>query len=160
MRRYQITIGDQTFEVEIITRRGDEARVLVNGRPYEVKFQPAAAPRARPAPLPPPAPAKAPPEPAPPPGAAKAPPSPPKAAKPLPVADLGVVQAPMPGSILDVLVKVGDRVKPGDTVAKLEAMKMENDLRAAVGGVVSEVLVSKGDIVAVGEALLVISQVD
>jgi pyruvate carboxylase subunit B len=63
----------------------------------------------------------------------------------------------MPGAILEVLVKVGDQVKAGDTVVKLEAMKMENDLRASLSGQVIEVQVSKGDNVAVGDVLLVVS---
>jgi pyruvate carboxylase subunit B len=62
----------------------------------------------------------------------------------------------MPGSILDVLVKVGDQVKAGDTVVKLEAMKMENDLQSPVTGVVQEVRVSKGDNVSVGEVLVTV----
>jgi biotin carboxyl carrier protein len=64
----------------------------------------------------------------------------------------------MPGVILDVLVNVGDAVNVGDTVVKLEAMKMENDLRAAVAGVVTEVRVSKGANVTVSEVLLTIGQ--
>ncbi len=62
----------------------------------------------------------------------------------------------MPGVILEVLVNVGDGVQVGDTVLKLEAMKMENDVRATVAGVVTEVHVSKGANVSVGEVLLTI----
>jgi biotin carboxyl carrier protein len=152
MRRYQLTIGDKAFEVEIVSLRGDQARVLVNGRPYEVKFQPPGRGAAVPAPPPRVAKAAAPPPPR------AAPPPPPKVVKPLPTGELGAVVAPMPGSILDVLVKVGDQVKIGETVAKLEAMKMENDLRVTMSGVVSEVRVSKGDSVAVGEVLVVVCQ--
>jgi glutaconyl-CoA decarboxylase len=71
---------------------------------------------------------------------------------------MGAVTAPMPGSILEVLVQAGDRVKAGDTVVKLEAMKMENDVKAARDGVVREVRVAKGSNVSVGEVLLVISE--
>jgi biotin carboxyl carrier protein len=56
-----------------------------------------------------------------------------------------------------VLVKVGDQVQVGDTVVKLEAMKMENDLVAPIAGIVTEVRVSKGSNVAVGEVLVVLS---
>jgi biotin carboxyl carrier protein len=63
----------------------------------------------------------------------------------------------MPGSILDVLVQVGDQVAAGATVVKLEAMKMENDLQAAISGVVKEVRVNKGDNVSVGDVLVVVS---
>jgi len=63
----------------------------------------------------------------------------------------------MPGSILDVRVKVGDRVPAGATVVKLEAMKMENDLQAPIAGAIKEVRVSKGDNVSVGEVLVVVA---
>ncbi len=71
--------------------------------------------------------------------------------------DLGAVVAPMPGAILEVLVQVGDKVEAGDTVVKLEAMKMENDLQAPGAGTVTQVRVAKGSNVAVGEVLVVVS---
>lgn len=156
MRRYRITIGDKVYEVEIVALRGDQARVLVNGRPYEVKYSPAGgAPVTSPPPSPAPKPMAAPaPAPPPPPPAAPPTPTPEKAE---PTGDLATVVAPMPGAILEVLVKVGDRTQVGDTVVKLEAMKMENDLVAPIGGVVTEVRVSKGSNVAVGEVLVVLS---
>jgi biotin carboxyl carrier protein len=143
MGRYRLTIGEKTFEVEVLGVQGEQARVLVNGRPYEVKYQPLT-PGTGVAPVPP-----SPPRPAAP--ASPAPEKPAAAGAP------GAVTAPMPGSILDVLVQVGDRVSAGDTVVKLEAMKMENDLQAPLTGVVQEVRVSKGDNVSVGEVLVVIS---
>ena len=133
MGRYRLTIGDKTFEVEVLGIQGEQARVLVNGRPYNVKYQaltPGAAVAAAP-----PAPSRAA---APPRSAAPARPEPPVAPppeKPGAATEPGVVLAPMPGSILDVLVKVGDKVQAGDTVVKLEAMKMENDLQAPLAGV-------------------------
>ena len=160
MRRYQITIGDKTFEVEILEFRGNRARVLVNGRPYEARFQSLAdapGPLSQAAPVgPPPPPPPSPPRPAP---AVKPPPAPkPVTAAAAPAAgDLGQVVAPMPGVILDVLVKAGDRVKAGDTVVRLEAMKMENDLKVPLAGVVTEVRVSKGANVSVGEVLVVVT---
>ncbi|MEW6388549.1 MAG: biotin/lipoyl-containing protein [Thermodesulfobacteriota bacterium] len=158
MRRYSITIGDKAFEVEIRSLTGDHARVLVNGRPYEVKFQSlggmprAAAPPAAVAPLREPTP-----PPSTPPPAAKPTPLPPLKEE-APAVGLGVITAPMPGIILDVRVKVGDQVKAGDTVVKLEAMKMENDVRSTVSGMISEVRVSKGANVTVGEILVVVTE--
>src|SRR4030042_1163167 len=129
MRRYAITIGDKAFEVEILSLAGDQARVLVNGRPYEVKFHPRGEmPRAPPPPAPAPKAEPTLPPWTPPPVAKTIPPPPLK--EELPAAGLGVITAPMPGIILDVRVKAGDPVKAGDTVVKLEAMKMENDVRA------------------------------
>jgi len=156
MRRYQISIGGKKFEVEIQTVAGSQARVVVNGRPYDVSFQPLSeAPRATPAA--PPQPVAAPlARPAPPPPAPEPPLAPPPA-DPAARGGPGAVTAPMPGVILDVLVKVGDQVKAGDTVVKLEAMKMENDIKASLSGVVAEVLVSKGANVTVGEVLVAIT---
>jgi biotin carboxyl carrier protein len=155
MGRYRLTIGDKTYEIEVLSLKGEQARVAVNGRSYEVKFQPLAPGGAKAAPAPAPVRPAAPPTPKPPsrpkPAAAPAPETSGAAAGP------GVVAAPMPGSILEVLVKVGDKVQAGDTVVKLEAMKMENDLSSAISGVVQEVRVSKGDSVSVGEVLVVVS---
>ncbi len=52
------------------------------------------------------------------------------------------IKAPMPGLILDLMVKPGDEVKKGETVLILEAMKMENIIKAPGDGIVKEVKVS------------------
>ncbi len=67
------------------------------------------------------------------------------------------VKAPMPGSILEVKVNVGDEIKSGDVLMVLEAMKMENELTASQAGTVAEVLVKKGDTVNSGDPLIVLS---
>ncbi len=67
------------------------------------------------------------------------------------------VEAPMPGSILDIAVKRGDTVKEGDVLLVLEAMKMENEITAAQPGTVHEIHVKVGDTVGSGEILLEIS---
>ena len=66
----------------------------------------------------------------------------------------GSVQSPLPGIITEIKVKVGDKVSIGQTLAKLEAMKMENSIEAEVNGSVTEVYVSKGDSVLEGTALM------
>lgn len=66
------------------------------------------------------------------------------------------LSAPMAGTILNVLVKVGDKVSKGDTVCVLEAMKLENDIKSSVDGVVKQVNVSKGQQVTKGQNILVI----
>ena len=58
-----------------------------------------------------------------------------------------IVKAPLPGTIMSFAVKVGDTVAAGDTVCVLEAMKMENDVHTANGGVVKKILVNTGDAV-------------
>ncbi|MDW7739465.1 MAG: biotin/lipoyl-containing protein [Bacillota bacterium] len=67
------------------------------------------------------------------------------------------VKAPMPGSVLDVPVQVGDKVSEGDILLILEAMKMENELTAPQNGTVSAVLVKKGDTVNSGDPLIMLS---
>lgn len=67
------------------------------------------------------------------------------------------ILAPMPGHILSVAVKVGDRVTSGDTVVVMEAMKMENDIKSHLAGTVSEVHVSPGTDVGVNAVLVVIA---
>lgn len=156
MRRFHLAIGDKSYDIEIITVNRGVARVVVNGRPLDVRFQitapEAAAPAAgRPAPAMGPSPAPARPEPPP---RREAPPRPEPSSAP---AGTGAVTAPMPGVILEVLVSEGTMVKAGQTVAKLEAMKMENDVKSPVAGVVQEVRVAKGANVTVGEVLMVIA---
>ncbi|MCG5500561.1 sodium-extruding oxaloacetate decarboxylase subunit alpha [Ectothiorhodospira lacustris] len=76
----------------------------------------------------------------------------PRATKP------GHVTTSMPGTIIDVLVKEGDTVKPGDGVLILEAMKMETEVQAPVGGVVKAIHVAKGDSVNPDDALVEIEE--
>lgn len=80
------------------------------------------------------------------------------AAKPPVVAASGVgsIKAPMPGLIIDIRVKEGDTVKPGQVVAVMEAMKMENDLPSALSGTVKQICVQKGAQVSTGDVLIVI----
>jgi len=68
----------------------------------------------------------------------------------------GSLVAPMPGSILRVLVADGDTVAPGQALVVLEAMKMEHQVVAPSAGTVSRLLVATGDQVATGQALLVL----
>ena len=67
------------------------------------------------------------------------------------------VTSPLPGVILAVKVKEGDRVKVGQVVAILEAMKMENDIESEYDGVVTEVMVTKADSILEGEVIVKIS---
>ena len=70
--------------------------------------------------------------------------------------EAGAVTAIMPGKIIRVLVKEGDEVQEGDVVCVLEAMKMENELRASKSGVVKEVTVEPGSDVEMGEVLVMV----
>ena len=63
------------------------------------------------------------------------------------------VKSPMPGTILDVKVKAGDKVEEGQVLMILEAMKMENEIMAPVSGTVASVNVSAGSTVQSGDIL-------
>lgn len=115
--------------------------VNVNGTLYQVEVEEIAAsatPAAAPVAAPKAAPAAAP-------VAPKAPVAAPAGAE--------VVKAPMPGNILEVNVKDGQKVNAGDILFILEAMKMENEIMAPVAGTVSGVAVQKGATVATGAVL-------
>ncbi|MCR5449494.1 MAG: biotin/lipoyl-binding protein [Solobacterium sp.] len=119
--KYIITLNGKRYEVEV--EKG-EATALYTGPAETMSAAPApATPAAAPAAEPAPAPAAAPAAPA---GAGDP------------------VKAPMPGTILDVKVSVGQTVKEGDILFILEAMKMENEIVASKGGQVTSVTVAKG----------------
>ena len=132
--------------------------ITVNGKVYQVAAEEVSAPTA--APVAAPAPAAAPvavaaPAAAPAPAveAAPAAPAAPKAAAPAPGA-AGVMTAPMPGTIANLSVSVGQAVTAGQVVLVLEAMKMENEIFAASTGTVSAIFVNKGDTVNSGDPMI------
>ena len=127
MRKFNITVNGVAYEVDVEEVAAGEASA------------PAAAPKAA-------APKAAP--------AAK-PAATPKAAAP--VANGVKVNAPMPGTILDVKVAQGQAVKKGDILCILEAMKMENEILAPQDGTVAQVTVSKGASVNSGDPLVVLN---
>ncbi len=67
------------------------------------------------------------------------------------------ITAPMPGKIVQLLVKAGDRVDAGQGLLVVEAMKMQNEIRTPKTGVVERLLVSPGQAVNAGEILAIIS---
>lgn len=114
--------------------------ITVNGTAYDVTVDEANG--AAPAPAPVAAPAAAP---------------APKAA-PAPSVEGSVkVEAPMPGTILDVKVSNGASVNSGDVLCILEAMKMENEIVAPQAGTVASVFVSKGDSVEAGQVIVTLN---
>lgn len=163
MKEYKYKINGNEYSVAIIDLEGDKAAVEVNGVSYQVDIltegytAPAPRPAAKPAAAPQPAPAA----PAPAPAAAPVAPQPIAPAAPAaePAAPAGkgtAVQSPLPGVILDIKVAVGDQVKAGQTVAILEAMKMENNINAECDGVITAIKVAKGDNILEGSDIVII----
>jgi biotin carboxyl carrier protein len=70
------------------------------------------------------------------------------------LASAGLLEAPMPGKILELLVSEGDEVEEGQPVAILEAMKMENELKAPTAGTVATVVVAENDNVEKNQTIL------
>ena len=68
--------------------------------------------------------------------------------------------SPMPGQVLRILVAEGQQVKPGDGLVVLEAMKMEQTIKATIQGVVRAVLVKPAEVVAPGQMLVEIEAVE
>ncbi len=69
-------------------------------------------------------------------------------------ADPGKILSFIPGTVLDIFVKEGQKVEKGDVLMILDAMKMQNRLKAAVSGVVKKIHAGKGDRVAKGTLLI------
>lgn len=165
MGKYNFRINGHDYQVDVNSVEGGIADVTVNGTDYKVELADAV-----------PAPAQQAARPAPQATFTAAPAVTPQATAPTPQtaaqttaqtaaqtatasAPQGkgeVVTAPLPGVILDIKVKVGDAVKAGQTVAVLEAMKMENEIEATASGTVTAVNAGKGDSVLEGAAIITI----
>ena len=129
--KYKVTLNDRVYEVEV-----EQGEAMLTDE-YAVKA-PAAPAAAAPAPVAAPA---------------AAAPSAPSAG----LASGEVVKSPMPGNILKINVAQGQQVSEGEVLIILEAMKMENEIVATRAGTVSQVAVSKGQVVETGTPLIVIA---
>lgn len=151
MKQYKYTINGADYDVTIDSLNGNKAKVIVNGMSFDVEMQgtlnesdlpdaPAADASAAPA-----APKAA------------APAAAPKAAAPAGAPGKGTpVKAPLPGVVTAINVNVGQKVKKGETVVVLEAMKMENNIAAECDGTVTSVCVAQGDSVMEGIVLVTV----
>ena len=128
--KYRVSLNGKTYEVEVEAGKAmllDEYESFAPAPAAPVAAAPALAPAAAAAPA------------------------------PVSLAAGEPVPAPMPGVILKLLVKQGDAVKEGDTLAILEAMKMENEIAAPKAGTVAQVVCKVGDKVDTGAALVVLA---
>ena len=152
MNKYQYKVQGVDYDVEIEEVEGNVAKVVVNGIRFDVELKqpinptstlkkvrveapkpvarPSVAPAAAAAPAPAPAPAAA--------GAGSP------------------IKAPLPGTIIELKVNVGDTVKQGDVVLVLEAMKMQNNIESEYNGTVTSITVKQGETVMEGAVLLTI----
>ena len=152
MKTYQYKVKGVDYKVEIAEVEGNIAKVNVNGIPFEIELQ---------KPI----------------NAAKHPqmntpkvvvakPAPVRPVVTTPVAQLvqptqptsagTPLKSPLPGTITDVKVQVGQQVNVGDTVLVLEAMKMQNNIEAEVSGQITSITVKPGDTVMEGTVLITI----
>lgn len=132
-------------------------KISIDGTQYLVEMEEVGAPQPTPADAMP-APAAPAPAPAPAPAAAPAPAPEPAPAPAAPaVAGSFAQTAPMPGTILDIHVKVGDTVAANQPVMVLEAMKMENEVVAEQAGTIASINVEKGAMVNPGDTLFTLA---
>lgn len=160
MAEYRYRINGHTYNIEIGAENGGTIEVSVNGKVYTVERQeisttadmapksipdqnsasllkdtarPAATPNAQATPV--------------------------QATAPSALdTNTAAVTAPLPGTIISIKVKPGDKVTANQTVAVLEAMKMENEIEAGYAGTVSKVKVAERDTVLEGAVLITISK--
>ena len=153
--KYEYKVKGVDYEVEIQDIEGNIANVTVNGIPFEVEMkqpvkagkqkvklcgeQKESAPTATPTATATPAATTT------------------AAAQPAAAASGKPVVAPLPGTINEIKVKVGDKVNAGDTVVILEAMKMQNNIEAETSGTITSINVNKGDAVMEGDTLVTIA---
>ena len=143
MKDYKYTINGNIYKVTIGDIEENVAHVEVNGTPYLVEMEKAVKTVAKPV--------------------VKARPTTPAAPttqlnRPSAAAagGAGTIKSPLPGVILTVKVNVGDTVKKGDTIMILEAMKMENAIKADRDGKIASISVKQGESVLEGAALATI----
>ncbi len=140
MKEYKYKINGTEYSVAINKIDDKEAELEVNGTPFNVeilteKKKKAAAPTIK-----------------------RSQPAQPveKVTKPAASSSRGAIKAPLPGVIIDVVVNVGDKVKRGQKLLVLEAMKMENNINSDKDGTVVDIKVRKGDSILEGTDLVVI----
>ena len=146
MKEFSFKINVTAYQCAVETLEAGKTKVTVNGKVYEVETE-AAAPVVKPVPAP------NYPKPSPRPAAAPAPAPQPAAA---PASGACQVKSPLPGSVIKVLVSVGQAVKKGETLLTLESMKMENAIMAEQDGTVKQIAVSAGQNVMQDDLLVVL----
>lgn len=147
MKRFKFTINGNQYETEVLSIEDNIAEIEVNGTKYSVEvnrdIKPTKTPKlVRSVAVP----------------STDAVPSQAKTSRPDAPKGAGSVKSPLPGVILELLVREGDMVKLGQKLLVLEAMKMENNIEADKPGKVVSILKHKGDAVMEGDVLIIIGE--
>ena len=141
MKKYKFTINDVDYAVDINKVEERTMEVNVNGTPYTVILDKEVKQTKTPTLL-----------------RSVAVPSTDQGAAVTAQTKTGNIKSPLPGTIIDIFVKPGDKVSIGQRILLLEAMKMENNIDSDKAGTVTEIKVSKGDAVMDGDILIVIGE--
>lgn len=135
MKNFKFTINGNKYEADIQSFEKNIARIEVNGTSYTVELDREVK-------------------------AAKTPklvrPLVRESSKPIEKKEGGslAIKAPLPGNILNIMVKAGDEIKKDQKLLIMEAMKMENEIKAEKDGIVKAILVQNGQSVLQGEVLI------
>lgn len=145
MKQFKFTINGNEYDVDVLNVEDNIAEVEVNGTKYNVsvdkEMQKVKTPKlVRPVEVP----------------TTDVTPATAKTASPSAPKGGGTIKSPLPGTILDIYVRVGDVVKIGQKLIMLEAMKMENNIDSDKDGKISEIKVQRNDSVMEGDVLIVI----
>ena len=141
--KYKLTVNNQTYEVEIENINARPIVVSVDGQRFEIQPEAANQPEVRKEASekkevkeyrPAPAPSTVPPV--------------------HPALSGNTMTAPLPGTVVSIFVKPGEKVEAGQVVLVIEAMKMKNSIRSVYSGTIAEVLVELGQNVAHKQALI------
>ena len=143
MNNFKFKIQDKEYNVEIVSMENTVARVNVNGEIYHVEVEEqlkiSKTPTlTRPLAVP----------------STESTPSIAKTASPSTPLPLDLITSPLPGKVLDICVKIGDKVTIGTKVCCIEAMKMENNINSDREGTVIAIPIVKGDTVLEGDAII------
>ncbi|MCQ2336725.1 MAG: biotin/lipoyl-binding protein [Paludibacteraceae bacterium] len=138
MKEFKFTIDGNEYEASVEETAKNQVAVEINGKKFSVEIEKKEAPIVVMAPR----------------VAAAAPAAAPVAAASKPKAGSGSIVSPLPGSIVKILVSVGQNVKRGDTLLTMESMKMENNIKAERDGVVKAIHVQPAQSVMQGDPLI------
>jgi biotin carboxyl carrier protein len=122
---YSLIVDNRSFEIEV-DQRGDEYRVLVDGRNYRVNLIDERRVRTS------------------------------DVSEVAGLQGRQAVSVPMPGKVIAVLVSEGDQVEKGQGLVIVEAMKMENEVRSPIAGEIKQIKVKQGDTIEGGATLVVV----